>query len=420
MKINKVSNFIATTSLLMAFSCQLSAFEIDKNLFSKLDTSNGHTLIPLSLDRQKVQMFLGNKGVSIFSNEATKKFGENYTLIGEVNKSRACIVYTEEPVTESSKIIYDSSGKEFLVFDSDAYALHIAAHETTHCLNHGFTTSVQEISNLLNIKEMQPYGDQIRALDVAIRETHSDLLSALIGASQTGDWEIFTEVILPLRSTSYRPTHATTLAIYSMIKDINPTDLQKMSAVEVFELGNIIFSKSFYRDGIVSLDSDGVNKILQDWAASSHEQLYLATASNSKNLSTIRTVKSYLDFVNIQLGSDRSYDHHSANETYALKQIALEGQFKKINAYTHEFKNRSYASRLKGLVRSSSSMLAKLSTDNRHKMSGNGTQLKEAKINISKLLLEKNNRNKEFDYYLTSKVTHKELSQAAGNEMAIR
>lgn len=414
MKIKRVSKFLTVaTFLLSGGSSVFAADQITSSIFKDLSRSMGSVLSPTSLDGRNVMMFEGKlKNESKTSH--SQAFGENYTVVGHFEGESACIVFTESPSLKDSKIIFDTKGKEFLVFDADAYALHLIVHETTHCLNHDFKESVQQITDLLNKSELKEYESQIRALDVAIRETHSDLISALVGASQSGDWKIFRDVILPLRTTSYRPTHTTSLSVYSIIKDINPMDLKKLSSDEVFELGNILFSKSFYKDGIVDLHSPGVNNILQEWAATAHEQLYVASLSRTSNHALLKNIRSYLEFADIQLGNN-TYNYQSASTTYALKQIALESQYSNINKHADDFANRGYSNRLKSLVRSSSSVIAKMSYDNRHKMNGSGDGVKDTRNTISIKFAQNNKQDSsKFDYAIEKKIKRHEMNTDDG------
>jgi hypothetical protein len=108
------------------------------------------------------------------------------------------------------------------VFLNDAESkLFIASHEMAHC---------QDVRNLV--------GDNDRVLKMEIL---SDMTSALLVASQTGNWDLANKVIVPLRMMDWEnKDHATAMWVEEMV---NTTDLDKLEPMNQRDALKLAFRK---------------------------------------------------------------------------------------------------------------------------------------------------------------------------------
>ena len=322
------------------------------DLFKDLQQNKGIMLPFKSVDNAEVILFKGHESNLNLPSGTRHAFGENFTLQGEFEGQRACVVYTESPTSSDMKFMFDKNGKEALVFLSEEYMAHISTHEVSHCLSHDFANSNYEINSLLNSKEFSNIKMQVRTLDLAIRETHADLLSTLIGASKTGSWSTVGNVILPLRSAKLYPRHSTLSAVYAIIEKIDPIDLYGKKQSQVTELGNLLFKKEFFNGDSISLKSPGVYSILQDWSASGREMKYVSEKLRTPDaIKGSRIIIPYLELAESILGKNSFYDEAHANRFYNLKKLALHQQYTMTNDYQNKFRSIGFAEELKSNIK---------------------------------------------------------------------
>lgn len=342
-------------------------------LFKNLEAKVGVKIPAKTVDNADVIYFKGLNSKVDLPAGIKQSFGENFTLQGEFEGNRACVVYTEATTPSRLKFMFDKNGKEALVFDNKEYINHISTHEISHCLNHDFVVSNSPINDLLASREFTDLKLQLRTLDLSIREVHSDLISTLIGASQTGTWSTFGNVILPLRAAKFDPRHATLSSVYRMIEHIEPSDLEGKNLSEVVELGNILFRKNFFNGKSISLNSAGVSSILRDWTASGHEQIFVSERVKTPDtIKAARIVFPYMELAKRILGQEVSDDAYHEKRFYGLKQLALHQQYSMAQLHASEFRTPDMVQDLLSNIKSNLTFLSAITSSNTNRITGAG------------------------------------------------
>lgn len=387
MQIKRTHAFLMAAAFLSVVASTHSfAASTAEEVFAKLDTSKGVPLVTKSVDDRDVVLFMGRDlGVEV-TKDQVGLLGQNYTMVGNVGKARACVVFLEDETTSKNKFIEDREGHKYVILDRELYDFHLAAHETAHCMNHNYGSDISQIHEMLKSQEFKAYGNQVRALDEAIREAYADLMSTLVGASKTGDWSVLSEVVMPLRATGFNPNHATSTIVFEMVKDLDPKQLQGKPISDIYEAGSLLFKKNFFKDGAMDLKSTGVSTILQDWNTSASEQIFFLEKSRAPN--TAKLVQYYTahkDFAEMVIGSEKANEHRAAFTYNALKRHAITQQMGSVKRNRDSFDKSSEATGLVNALKAAMGGVNTVYRESTHRYTGGSFDRKQIDKAVEKL-----------------------------------
>lgn len=162
-------------------------------------------------------------------------------------------------------IINSPEPSENTFMQANVHDFYIAAHELSHCFNHGSQDSVKQIRQLLTVPALAKHAKEIEQLEMSIRETYADLSAVLLGASKTGDWSVFVYGVMPYRAGPPDASHVTLNAISTIISKLDPKLIQGLTFSEVNVIANDLFQSAFMtKDHAIDLNSPGVGRILEE------------------------------------------------------------------------------------------------------------------------------------------------------------
>ncbi len=257
-------------------------------------------------------------------------YGDDFSITGTYEGKDACVVVADTSAKEGIVPLYSGNSLYGLV-DRDVQHYYRASHELSHCLN----SNTQESLDLLNAMIMDPalkqYGEPLNALESSSREAHADLMASLLGASKTGDWTVFNQAILPVRTSYFDPTHSTAIAVGNIIDRLDPAELKGQSFEAVTAFGNELFRRNFMDDlGRLNPRAPGMIDILKDWQAASLETELYMTHEGVENTPdenrVLANIVQYRKAAELIAGKDALHQLQDLTFAYALKSVNLESQ----------------------------------------------------------------------------------------------
>lgn len=381
MTIKNITTFLVTATLLGAIF-PLQAHSVENTPTSAVHTASFFQGVVLGENQMKALRAKNVSGsdvniipVAAMPDELLdglrSNYGHNFSMTGAFEGKDACVVVADTSEDEGAVPLYAGESLYGLV-DRDVQHYYRAVHELSHCLN----SNTQESLDLLNAMILDPvfkqYGKPIKALESSSREAHADLMASLLGASKTGDWTVFNQAILPVRTGYFDPTHSTAIAVGNIIDLLDPAALKGKSFEAVTALGNELFKRNFMDDqGRLNPRAPGMIDILKDWQAASLESELYMTHDGADNTPdenrVLANIMQYREAASLIAGKEALHQLQDLTFAYALKAVSLESQ----NAIAHELTTRKSAV-IADLIDSNENKVAnlefivKLSGDNYH------------------------------------------------------
>lgn len=253
---------------------------------------------------------------------------DHFALVNHLMGYRSCSVFVDtEPVKDFA----------FRLVDKSAYYYSVLAHEMSHCV--GITPEEAgriEAGIIQNHPSLKNYGQMVTNLSGALQEVHADTMAALLGASKTGDWSVFEHNIVPEKTESFDPAHASLLASWRLLDDIDPRKVKGMSYDEIAKTANGLFTRNVYgKNGDVKLDSPVVTSILQEWYITGLETktYMLAYGKGTKDANlVVEWTQLHRQFGELAIGKQPLKDKDTINQFFGMRAYALASQNEKIES----------------------------------------------------------------------------------------
>jgi hypothetical protein len=257
-------------------------------------------------------------------------YGHNFSLTGTYKGKDSCVVVSDTSDKEKIAPLYVGDNLYGLV-DRNVQNYYTTVHELSHCLNSNSQESLDLLNALIADPRFKQYGKEIKALESSSREVHADIMASLLGASKTGDWTVFNQAILPIRTGYFDPTHSTAFAVSSIIDHLDPSALKGQSFEAITALGNELFKRNFMdTQGRLDPNAPGMINILKDWQAASLESVMYMTHEGVENTpdenQLLANILKYQEAAALIAGKDALHHLQDLTFAYALKAVNLESQ----------------------------------------------------------------------------------------------
>jgi hypothetical protein len=340
MIIKNITTFLVTATLLGAiFPLHATSIENDTRPTDK--TSSFFQRV--TLDESKMKSLrartVSGSDVSIIPVDAVPEelldglrgnYGHNFSLTGTYKGKDSCVVVADTSGDEKIVPLYVDNSLYGLV-DRHVQNYYTAAHELSHCLNSNTQKSLDLLNALIIDPRFKQYAKPINALESSSREAHADLIASLLGASKTGDWTIFNQAILPIRTSYFDPTHSTVIAVGKIIDSLDPTTLKGQSFEVITSLGNELFRRNFMdTQGRLDPAAPGMTDILKDWQAASLESVMYMTHEGAENTPdenrVLANIVQYQEAAALIASEGALHNLQDLTFAYALKAVNLESQ----------------------------------------------------------------------------------------------
>jgi hypothetical protein len=351
LKIKNIARFISSAALIASVGTTSAYAHTSNDINSHGDQGfTSSSFLGIVADMNKAPVFLAkningdfvrslSSGTNIqFENKNAGPLDGNYAVLGKYKNKSACIVFTDDlnSPEQYQNITANSEIEPVAIVDKKAMLFLLVSHELSHCMNS--TPSDQnwmtELNKLMESPSMSGYSSAMKALSIAAGETQSDLTAVLLAASKTGDWTLLSDVVVPLRTMMYDPTHATINAVTDITSQIDPKQLEGKSFEDIAALSNEIFKKNFMnQSGSLDPNSAGVKNILREWIFSTSEVSIITQYSDFFNKEQKQLITSNSNHIRGSataiLGNNQSKNIETSSFLLALRSVSLEDQISK-------------------------------------------------------------------------------------------
>lgn len=273
----------------------------DSSLFQSAQFSSSRFMASKSMDGDSVRFLIEGNDVTY---EGLPDVPRATPVVLDM-KDAGCVVNVRDSgwAKFGEGLAFHGARDDLLVVDSDLARVSNANHEMGHCVDFAVMPKLMaemggtgaNINSVINIALTQALdGDgaidlsgvagrgadyvlenrlqsvEASIYNTAIRETYADLHAVYQTAALTGSLDSFTGVINTYRqAVKWDMDHADNLAIYRILaaesaSGANPADLIGKSHAEITEHVNAVFMKHFYKEGKLSIHSEGFKSIAEE------------------------------------------------------------------------------------------------------------------------------------------------------------
>ncbi|MDT8925276.1 hypothetical protein RBE51_21005 [Pseudomonas taiwanensis] len=301
MKIKNPSRFLATAAFVACTSLGLAApsfaqqASVNPDAPTSLQASIGELpfLNGVNLEGRSVRMVNEQDLPAALRQAIRQQSGGGAMRLNTKDNNILCSVTVQAhadapgmPGTVYYKLSYQN--EENVLLDRNVYDFYMAAHELSHCFNHASQASNRQLIALQKSPNFAAYVPVLHLLDSSIRETYADFSAALLGASKTGDWSVFSKAVMPFRASLPDLKHLTLNATANLVNGIDPKTLKGLTFEQVNELANKHFKMRFMNaDGEIDLRSAGVLDVVSELAYTGERLRILSGIDVYKNDATL-------------------------------------------------------------------------------------------------------------------------------------
>ncbi|WP_410950974.1 hypothetical protein [Pseudomonas sp. S1(2024)] len=301
MKIKNPSRFLATAAFVACASLGLAApsfaeqASVNPDAPTSLQASIGELplLNGVNLEGRSVRMVNEQDLPATLRQAIRQQSGGGAMRLNTKDNNILCSVTVQAhadapgmPGTVYYKLSYQN--EENVLVDRNVYDFYMAAHELSHCFNHASQASNRQLIALQNSPNFAAYAPILHLLDSSIRETYADFSAALLGASKTGDWSVFSKAVMPFRASLPDLKHLTLNATANLVNGIDPKTLKGMSFEQVNTLANKHFKLRFMNAaGEIDMRSAGVLDVISELAYTGERLRILSSIDIYKNDATL-------------------------------------------------------------------------------------------------------------------------------------
>lgn len=301
MKIKNPSRFLATAAFVACASLGLAApaFAHQASVNPDAPTSIQANIDELpflngvNLEGRSVRMVNADELPTALRQAIRQQSGGGAMRLNTKDNNILCSVAVQAhadapgmPGTVYYKLSYQN--EENVLIDRNVYDFYMAAHELSHCFNHASQASNRQLIALQNSPNFATYVPIVHLLDSSIRETYADFSAALLGASKTGDWSVFSKAVMPFRASLPDLRHLTLNATANLVNGIDPKTLKGMSFEQVNALANKHFKMRFMNTaGEIDMRSAGVLDVVSELAFTGERLRILSAIDIYKNDATL-------------------------------------------------------------------------------------------------------------------------------------